>query len=224
MIAWLSVDTTFFTILGYPMSYVEFGGTILCLWSVWLVARRNVLTWPAGIASAVLYLALFYQIRLYADALEQLYYVISSVYGWWFWLRASRGEQDRAPVGFSPRRTILLTMALTALLSLALGIVVSRLNQWWPGLFPQPASYPLLDAATTMMSFTAQVLMARKRTECWVYWIIVDVIAIGLYYVKSVHFIALLYVILLCLATQGWLTWRKAGATQPGSIGLPSPS
>lgn len=69
----LSVDNVFFTVPGYPMSYIEFAGTILYLASVWLIARRNVLTWPIGIASVLLYLILFYQIHLYSDALEQVY-------------------------------------------------------------------------------------------------------------------------------------------------------
>ena len=70
----LSVNTVFFTVLGYPMSYIELVGTILYLLSVWLIARRNMLTWPVGIVSVLLYMALFYQIRLYSDALEQVYY------------------------------------------------------------------------------------------------------------------------------------------------------
>ena len=59
------------------------------------------------------------------------------------------------------------------------------------------------------MSFTAMWLMARRRIESWIYWIVVDVIGIGLYYVKSVKFIALLYVILLFLAIKGFFSWLK---------------
>jgi len=71
----LSVDTIFVTVLGSPISYIEFAGTVLYLWSVWLIARRRMLTWPVGIVSVLLYMALFYQIRLYSDAPEQLYYL-----------------------------------------------------------------------------------------------------------------------------------------------------
>lgn len=60
MLAFLSVDNIAFTVLGYPMSYVELLGTILYLWSVWLIAHRRVLTWPVGIISVLLYMALFY--------------------------------------------------------------------------------------------------------------------------------------------------------------------
>ena len=83
MAYFLSVDTIAFTIIGYPMSYVEFIGTILYLWSVWLIAKRKTLTWPVGIVSGLLYVILFYQIRLYSDTLEQVYYLGTSIYGWW---------------------------------------------------------------------------------------------------------------------------------------------
>jgi nicotinamide mononucleotide transporter len=98
MIELLSVDTVFFTLLGYPMSYIEFVGTLLYLWSVWLISRRRLLTWPVGIVSVLLYMALFYQIRLYSDALEQIYYIGASVYGWWNWSKSRRRLGKLTPV------------------------------------------------------------------------------------------------------------------------------
>jgi len=207
-----SVDTVFFTVLGYPMSYIEFVGTLLYLWSVWLIARRKMLTWPVGIVSVLLYMALFYQIRLYSDALEQVYYLGASVYGWLYWSRARRHADGPVEVGFSPTRSILIWVGITALLSVTLGGVMGRIHEWLPALFPEPASFPFLDALTTVMSFVAMWLMARRHTESWAYWIIVDVIGIGLYYVKNVKFISLLYVLLLVLATKGFLGWIKAGS------------
>ena len=62
------------------------------------------------------------------------------------------------------------------------------------------------------MSFVAMWLLARKHIESWIYWIVVDVIGIGLYFAKDVKFISLLYVILLVLAIRGLINWRRAGA------------
>jgi len=101
MINLLSVDTVFFTVLGYPMSYIELVGTVLYLWSVWLIARRRMLTWPVGILSVLLYMALFYQIRLYSDALEQIYYLCASVYGWWYWSRSQHQSHTIADVSYA---------------------------------------------------------------------------------------------------------------------------
>jgi nicotinamide mononucleotide transporter len=99
MLELLSVNTIAFTVIGYPMSYIELVGTLLYLASVWLIARKNMLTWPVGIVSVLLYMALFYQIRLYSDALEQVYYLGASVYGWWYWRRSALAmAEENAPV------------------------------------------------------------------------------------------------------------------------------
>ena len=86
---------------------------------------------------------------------------------------------------------------------------MSKIHVLMPAFFPEAASFPFLDALTTIMSFTAMWLMAKKKTESWIYWIIVDVIGIGLYYVKDVKFISLLYVILLLMAINGFRSWHK---------------
>ena len=98
--------------------------------------------------------------------------------------------------------------AFTIGLSLIVGLAMTRVHLWQPAIFPEPASYPYVDGLTTVMSFVAMWLLARKRVESWVYWIIVDVIGIWLYFVKDVKFLSLLYVILLVIATRGFLEWR----------------
>jgi len=67
MSAWLRTDCLFFTVLGYPMSYIEFFGTLFNFWSVWLVVRKSIWTWPVGTIGAVLFGILFYQVQLYSD-------------------------------------------------------------------------------------------------------------------------------------------------------------
>jgi nicotinamide mononucleotide transporter len=205
----LSVDTVFVTVLGSPISYIEFAGTVLYLWSVWLIARRRMLTWPVGIVSVLLYMALFYQIRLYSDALEQLYYLGASVYGWWYWSRSRHEKGTVTDVSFSSGAAVLVWLAVTAVSAAALGGIMSHVHTWAPRAFPEAASYPYLDALTTVMSLTAMWLMARKHIESWIYWMVVDAIGIGLYFAKGIKFVSLLYVILLVLAIRGWIEWRR---------------
>lgn len=209
MLEFLSVHNIAFTILGYPMSYIELTGTVLYLWSVWLIAKKNVLTWPVGIVSVLLYMALFYQIRLYSDTLEQIYYLGASVYGWWWWRMSREVTDNSLDFRYSSRRSLILILVITLALSLATGAFISRVHIIYPILFPEIASFPYLDSLTTIMSFTAMWLMAQKRIESWYYWIIVDVIGIWLYYAKNVRFISLLYVMLLVMAVNGLLMWNK---------------
>jgi nicotinamide mononucleotide transporter len=214
----LSVETIAFVVLGYPMSYVEFFGTVLYLCSVWLISRRKVLTWPIGIVSVLLYMALFYQVRLYSDTLEQLYYLAASLYGWIVWNRSPTENGRISDVIYSDKKSLVLWIALTALVSITVGYLMSRAHLWQPNLVPEAAAFPYLDAVTTIMSFSAMWLMARKRIESWLYWIIVDIIGIGLYYTKGIKFVALLYVLLLGLAVNGFRMWRGAWHTKRGEI------
>ena len=221
------VDTVFFTVLGYPMSYIELVGTVLYLWSVWLISKRHMLTWPVGIVSVLLYMALFYQIRLYSDALEQIYYLGASGYGWWYWSRSPQRQHSITDVSFSSPRMVLVWLCVTLALSASLGGIMSNIHIWFPKIFPEAASYPYLDALTTIMSFVAMWQMVRKHIESWVYWIVVDVIGIWLYFTKDVKFISLLYVMLLFLAIRGLVNWIIVKAKVQGKnvrLGKDSPN
>lgn len=210
MLSLLDVNNIAFTILGYPMSYVELIGTLLYLWSVWLISRRRLLTWPVGIVSVLLYMVLFYQIQLYSDTIEQLYYLGASIYGWVFWNRSSRDKDQIIDVAYSNRRAIIFWISITGVVSILVGILMGKIHLFLPLLFPEAASFPFLDAVTTIMSFTAMWLMAKKKIESWLYWIVVDVIGIWLYFIKDVKLISLLYVILLIMAINGLRSWHKA--------------
>src|SRR6187549_692321 len=88
------VKETFFRILEHPVSYVEFIGTVLGLISVFLAARANIFTWPTGIANAIFFMVIFYQIHLYSDMFLQMYFCGMGVYGWFTWKYKAEHEQS----------------------------------------------------------------------------------------------------------------------------------
>lgn len=200
--------------MDYPMSYIELIGTIFNLWSVWLVARNRIATWPVGIVGIVLFMTLFYQIRLYSDVYEQIYFLIMSFYGWWQWAKLAHKQGKQGPaISFSTAQTLLASIIVTIAATILSGNFIGKIHIYFPSLFPEMASYPYLDALTTVMSFVATFLMARKKVECWYYWIAVDVIGVVLYYVKNIRFVSLLYLIFLVMATNGLVMWvRKVKA------------
>lgn len=203
----LSVNTVFFTVLGYPMSYLEFFGTLFNLACVILVIRKNIWTWPVGIVGVVLFGILFYQIQLYSDLVEQVYYFITGFYGWVLWSRIK--NKNILGIKRSTSTETLWTIGIIVVGTAVLGYLMSNIHVWFADIFPEPASFPYVDAGTTVMSFAAQFLMAHKRLENWWLWIAVDVVAIVLYAVKGVMFVSLLYAIFLVLATNGYFVWRK---------------
>jgi nicotinamide mononucleotide transporter len=213
----LSVDNVMLMVGDYPLSWIEFLGTLLYFASVWLIARKRMLTWPLGIVSVILYGILFWQIRLYSDMLEQVYYLALSVWGWVSW-RSVREKERSLPTGFSPRREIAFWGAFTLAAGAALAFLVARLHLWLPALFPEAASYPFLDAFTTVASFVAMWLLARRRAESWIWWLVVDAIGVGLYWVKGVRFIALQYVVLLGMAAWGLWRWTRPKGEEAAGI------
>jgi nicotinamide mononucleotide transporter len=202
----LSVENIMVSVGGYPLSWIEFTGTILYFASVWLVARKNLLTWPVSLVSVTLYGILFWQIQLYSDMLEQIYYLGIGVWGWISW-KHIKDEKQQIPTGFSsPGVMVAWTLGIAAV-GLLLGLAVARFHLWMPAFFPAPADYPFLDAFTTVASFGAMYLMTRRRTESWFWWIAIDAIGIGLYWVKDVRFIAIQYIALFFMASWGLLRW-----------------
>ena len=212
MYEFFSINNVFFTIWGYPMSYLEFFGTIFNLWCVWLVVKNNIWNWPIGIIGVVLFGFMFYQIRLYSDLLEQAYYLITGFYGWWAWAHLRNADQADAKelsIGHSALRSNLIYVAAIILGTAALGYFTANIHVYFKEYFPEPASFPYLDAFTTIMSFAATILMIYKKIECWYLWITIDIIGVWLYFAKDVKFVSILYFIFLILATRGLLSWRK---------------
>lgn len=207
------INTIFFTVWEYPMSYLEFFGTILNIWCVWLTTRKSIWNWPVGILAVILFSMLFYQIQLYSDFLEQGYYLATGVWGWIAWEKLRRKTSDADGDGLevvrSTKREIFFTISGIALGTILLGAFMVRADVLIPSWFPEPASFPYLDAFTTVAAFAAQILLILRRVENWYLWILIDVIGVWLYNEKEVKFVALLYFIFLVLATKGLLSWKK---------------
>jgi len=207
--AFFDINNTFFTLLGYPMSYLEFFGTLLNIISVYLVAKNKIWTWPIGNIAVVLFAILFFQIQLYSDFFEQIYFFITGFYGWWVWAKRGKDTEKEMPVSHNSKRNNLIYAGIIGIGTILMGYSISQIHLWLPSIFTLAASFPYLDAFTTVMSFAATILMAHKKIECWYLWISVDIIGIGLYFTKGVVFVSILYVIFLVLASNGLIQWRR---------------
>lgn len=197
-----------FTLLDYPISYLEVVGTVAGLLSVWLAVRNHIGTWPVGVVNVVAFAILFYQFRLYSDALLQVYFFGMSLYGWYVWREKDRTDQRVLVLSRPARLRWLLVLGAG---TLVLGAVMSKVDHWLPSLFPEPAAFPLPDAFTTVTSIIATFLLARRYLESWVLWIAVDVVAIILYFSKGILLVGIEYIIFLGLATAGgWRWYRQA--------------
>jgi nicotinamide mononucleotide transporter len=204
------INTTFFTVLSYPMSYIEFFGTVFNILCVWLVSRNKISNRPIGILGVILYIFLFYQIQLYADLIEQWYFLITWFYGRWAWTHIKKDKKENTTwITQTTFKENIIYWLVTIIFTFIFAYIIKHLSIRFPVTFPEPASYPYLDSFTTVLSFVATILMARKKVSCRYLRIVVDIIGIGLYYVKWVKFISLEYVIFLVLASIWLFQWLK---------------
>src|SRR5438132_9742201 len=88
-------QSIFFTALGYPMSYLEFFGTVAGAIAVWLSARAHVWSWPIGIINVVLPFFLFFQIQLSPDVFLQIFFFVPNIFGSWRWTHPYPGKYDK---------------------------------------------------------------------------------------------------------------------------------
>jgi len=184
------------------MPWLELTGLISGLLCVWLLIRQNIWTFPIGLLYSVVSVLVFSQERLYADVLLNAYYVLMNGYGWYYWLYGGgQRTPGTLPVTFTPPRIRWALIVLVAAATLAMGwFLDTRTN----------ADLPYWDSATTTMSFAAMWMTARKYIDNWVVWLVVDVIATGMYTYKGIDFYAVLYGVYLIMAVMGWRAWKRA--------------
>lgn len=188
------------------MSLIEIFGTITGLITVWLAARNNIITWPFGLVNVSTFFIIFWQVNLYADMFLQVYFFSMSVYGWIFWYRQKNIIKKISIISNHQRFYTVLLMILTTIL---LGYMISNIHIWLPQIFNKPAAYPYFDAYTTVLSIIATIWMARRIIESWVLWILVDVVAIALYFLKGIKLVSLEYVIFLIMSVYGLIAWVR---------------
>lgn len=114
-------------------NWMEDAGVLTTIVGIWLTTRRNLLCWPVVLISDVLYLIVFYRVRLYSDALLQIFFLGFTLYGWWYWLRGVREEGEVRVVRLS-MPSLLAGLAAGAAGSVLLGLLMERIGAALPHL------------------------------------------------------------------------------------------
>lgn len=196
--------TTSFILFGQETSALEIIGFITGVLGVWLTIRRKILCFPIGIINVLIYAYLFQSenVRLYADALLQIIYLILLIYGWMVWNRSKNEKEEIRTVFILLAKKLVIIGVLS---TIALGVFLSHYTN---------ASLPYLDAILTIISLIAQWMIAKKMIENWLLWIVVNTIYIPLYVYKGLTFTSILYLLFLILAINGWYNWRKVKSNE----------
>lgn len=179
-------------------SWLEAASFVTGAVAVWLTVRENVWNFPIGMVNVATFSVVFAQAGLYGDAgLQGVYFVLLAL-GWYWWLHG--GQQHTQLRITRTTRPELATLAASGVF-LTLGL--------WAGLRYVGGSASFWDALTTGFSLVAQWMMSRKRLECWLGWIFVNVIYVPLYVSKGLYLTAVLYAVFLVMAVMGYRQWRQ---------------
>lgn len=195
------------------MNRIELLATALTILSVWLSTREKIASWPTALVGVSLYFAVFLQARLYAAMGLQVFYFSFSVYGWYQW-KFGGANHSELRVGRAARRHAVWLIPLGVLGAGTLGLVLARTTD---------AALPWVDAAVASTSLVAQWMMTRKLLESWLIWIAVNIVSIPMYLSQGLLPTAALYGVLLVLAIQGYVRWRRSYLSA-GSPSLTSPA
>ena len=185
------------------MGGIEIAAALLGVINVVLVVRRSVWNYPFGIAMVSLYFFVFWDAKLYSDALLQIFFLLIQLYGWWVWLHSPQVDHGVAVEWMDwPRR--IRWLVVTAVLILAWGTGMARFTD---------AAAPYADATVAGLSVAAQILQSIRKVESWLLWIAVDAFAVGLFIWRGLQVTSGLYALFFVLACVGLREWaRKAKA------------
>jgi len=172
--------------------------------SILLAGRNSLHTWWLGILGGLLFVEVFAGARLYADVTLQVFFVVTSIVGWWRWRRRGQGGQVvETPVRFTGAAVLALLAAAGALVACGYGWLLHRFTN---------AYAPTLDSFVLVGSVLGQFLLVERRVESWWCWLLVNTISVPLYAVRGLHLTAALYLVFWVNALLSLRRWRRLAA------------
>ena len=164
-----------------------------------LLIRENIWCWPFAILSSALSIYLFYEAKLYSEAVLYSFYVVIGIYAWYVWATGVQNEKS-ITVSEWHRNKHIGFFTVTAAFALLLGYYFSKKTD---------AANAYADAASTSFSFLASFMEAYKILSAWIYWIVLNVFSIWLYHQRGLKIYSLLMIFYAILSAYGFYQWRK---------------
>ncbi|MBH45902.1 MAG: nicotinamide mononucleotide transporter [Flavobacteriaceae bacterium] len=188
---------------GYAIADIvlEVLGVLFGLISVWYAKKNNIWVYPTGMISTAIFVYLLHKWSLLGDMLINGYFFVMSAYGWYYWTR-KKEEIYVNPISTSVRKEYITSAVLfigSLLFVYWIYVLFDKWNDW--------TSY--VDTFTTSIFFVGMWLMARRKIENWIFWIIGDFISIPLYFYKGLTLTSIQYIIFTVIAIYGYRSWKK---------------
>ncbi|SFZ89650.1 nicotinamide mononucleotide transporter [Flaviramulus basaltis] len=180
---------------------LEIVAVIFGFLSVWYSKKNNILVFPTGMISTVIFVYLLLKWGLLGDMMINAYYFIMSVYGWYIWTRKV-DETHVTPISKITFNEKKISIAIFFATLLFVYLVYNAFEKW-------TSWVAYVDTITTAIFFVGMWLMAKRKIENWIFWIIGDIISVPLYFYKGFTFTSFQYLGFTFIAIFGYLAWKK---------------
>jgi nicotinamide mononucleotide transporter len=185
-------------------TFFEYIAVFTGIASVWFSKNENILVYPVGLVSVIIYTYLSFKFHLIGEASVNLYYTIMSIYGWWLWTRKDKKHHPLLQISFASKKEWGMQILFFVSLYLVIYFSLIYLKEAFAS-----GAIPWADGFASAAAFTGMWLMARKKVESWYWWIITNIASIPLYFVKGLVVTSVYYLVLLVLAFFGLKEWKQ---------------
>lgn len=169
--------------------------------SVLFSKQNKILVFPTGMISTLIFVYLLLKWGLLGDMMINAYYFVMSVYGWYIWTRKV-DDQHVTPISVTTKKEKKLSVIIFLATMLFVFVVYKTFDKW-------SSWVAYVDTITTAIFFVGMWLMAKRKIENWIYWIIGDIISVPLYFYKGFTFTSFQYLGFTVIAIFGYLQWKK---------------
>jgi nicotinamide mononucleotide transporter len=176
---------------------LELIAVLLAIFYLLLAVRQNILCWPAGIISSILYFFIMKSAGLYMEAYLQIFYVFMGFYGWSQWKKVSNNS---FVVNTWSGLKHFYAISFVFILSFSSGFFMFSFTD---------AALPFIDAFVTWGAIIATYMVAKKLIENWIYWFVIDSVSILLFISRGLIPTAFLFGIYIVIIFFGYKSWKK---------------
>ena len=185
-------------------TWLELIAVIAGIASVWYSRKESILVYPIGLINTTIYIYLSFKGHLLGEASVNLYYTLMSLWGWYLWTRVDPNKHTIIlQITKSNARGWIHQVLFFLAFYFSLYFSLTYLKKEFA-----PEAIPWADALASAAAYTGMWLMAKKKVESWIWWIITNIASIPLYFVKGYTFTSVQFLVLLVLAVGGLKSWN----------------
>jgi nicotinamide mononucleotide transporter len=185
------------------MTWMEAIAVIFGIGSVFYSIKKNIWVFPTGMISTLIYVFICWKYKLYADMGVNAYYFGMSIYGWFLWSKPSN-QKKVLPVTWLNRKEIIIVLLFFMIAYFSMSQILAHWSD---------SDVPYWDSFTTSSAIVGMWLMAKKKVENWIAWIITDIVSVPLYLYKGLVLTSFQFLFFTLLAIIGLISWIKTART-----------